>query len=325
MSVDYRSNEHPALPVLKKEQQSCSLPPEGEFVTVKEALFEARNAIDCALKKLPERLGDDTPLRKACLYALKGGKRFRAAVVLLLVQALGSGREVIDAAVAIECFHAASLIADDLPCMDDDNERRDKPSVHKAFGESTALLASYTLIAMGYELLSDAAEKLHQNGVSLEESARCCQLSVRSVSQCTGIQGACGGQYLDLFPPNYDEATLREILDRKTVTLFEISFVLGWLYGGGPVERLQDLKKLAYHFGMAFQIVDDLGDLEQDSERQGAVNLALAMGAEKAIDTLRDELNAYNEQLKALGLDNSKLIGLGELLLSKIPENLIPG
>jgi geranylgeranyl diphosphate synthase type II len=318
LNVDYGRDKDSEKPMSSRNPRNFSLPPEGEIVAVKGALSGARDVIDRALEELSGRLGPDTSLRQACLYSLEGGKRFRAAVVLLLAQALNPKREVIDAAVAIECFHAASLIADDLPCMDDDGERREKPAAHKAFGEATALLASYALIGAGYELLTDAADHLVKKcGVTAEEAAKCCLLAVRSVSHCTGIRGACGGQHIDLFPPDYSESTLREILDRKTVTLFEISFVLGWVFSGGDVAKLDDVKKLAYHFGMAFQIVDDLGDLEQDAQREGAVNLALAMGVEKAENTLREELRAYRAQLKALEIDTRELEGLALLLEAK--------
>lgn len=343
MKVDYvssrQSDEEPS-------KQGAAFPFKSLLASAKKGLGEARHVIDRALTSrdwLGSSPGSCQQLERACLYALQGGKRFRAAIVLLVVSAIekrtpkkGDGqiqklREPIqqDAvessalfagapvfpAIAVECFHAASLIADDLPCMDNDDKRREKPASHIAFGQAPALLSSYALIACGYELLADGADALARDGVMSEaEAAKRCQVSVRTVSRCTGIQGACGGQQLDLFPPDFTEPTLLEILDKKTVTLFEISFALGWLYGGGDLEALGDIQQLSYHFGMAFQIADDLGDLEQDREREGAVNLALAMGEASARKTLNEHVQAYCNLLKKLEIATPELTGLSALL-----------
>src|SRR5512146_3527868 len=101
-----------------------------------------------------ERMGEKNVLRDACEYALiHGGKRLRPLIVMMTADALGRGLDVMPAALSVEFFHTASLIADDLPCMDNDDFRRNVPSLHKAFGESVAILASYTLIAEGYGAL----------------------------------------------------------------------------------------------------------------------------------------------------------------------------
>ena len=205
-----------------------------------------------------EKMGEKTPLRDACGYSLlSGGKRFRPALVLMIAEAIGNC-DVMPAARSVEFFHTASLIADDLPCMDNDSMRRGIPSLHKAFGESTAILASYTLIAAGYGGIYENAEKMRlcpQFAQSADQRAVEC---LKSVTFCAGIQGATQGQFLDLFPPDSKVETLREIIYKKTVTLFEISFFLGWLFGGGDFSALPLLKKCAYHLGMAFQIADDL-------------------------------------------------------------------
>jgi geranylgeranyl diphosphate synthase type II len=113
------------------------------------------------VSKIEENLpafGPKSKLRDACEYALmNGGKRLRPAIVFMTAEALGFEVDVTQAALSIEYFHTASLVADDLPCMDDDDERRSKPSVHKAFGESEAILVSYALIAQCSGCLEKAA------------------------------------------------------------------------------------------------------------------------------------------------------------------------
>lgn len=252
-----------------------------------------------------------SPLSQACFYALEsGGKRFRPAIVYMVAEARGFGEHggLDEAAMAVEFFHTASLIADDLPCMDDDDERRGRPSLHKAFGESTALLASYALIAEGYGKLGE--------GARLAGVPEALLPALENVSKNTGAKGATGGQYLDLFPEDALPETVRKALAMKTGTLFEIAFVLGWLYSGGAAGRLSEVKEASRHFGMAFQIADDLSDSDDDSEAGRTVNLASALGKEHAARALRDEVEAFKLALDSLGLSGKELKPLVESLLN---------
>jgi geranylgeranyl diphosphate synthase type II len=244
-------------------------------------------------------------LSEACVYALlNGGKRFRPALVQMMSSALHKPGQADQAALAIEFFHTASLIADDLPCMDDDDERRSQPSLHRAFDEATALLVSYALISAGYGCLA-------QNGRNLGPSgAEICLLALENVATNTGIAGATGGQWLDLFPPAPTESALRDMMQRKTGALFEVAFVLGWLFGGGNPHKLDLVKRAAAHFGMAFQIADDLEDQEQDLKTQRS-NLAIVIGPKKAMEALESEMAGYQESLQILGIHTSDLARLG--------------
>lgn len=262
---------------------------------------------DIIEKKIQEDLsshfGDRTKLKEACEYALlNGGKRFRPSIVLMTADALKSENSVLDAALAVEYFHTASLIADDLPCMDDDDLRRNKPSTHIVFGESTALLASYALISAGYRLIAQNARG----------SDTLCLHALESATYNTGILGATGGQFIDLFPPDDSEETLKEILNKKTVTLFELAFSLGWIYGGGDLDKLDKIKELSYHFGMAFQIADDLDDISQDDDT--SVNLARLIGVSKAKETFQEELKAMHTLLKELSLNSQDFLAMTKAL-----------
>lgn len=257
---------------------------------------------EAQLRHYVEQLGSKSVLKDACQYALmSGGKRLRPILVLITAEAIGSC-DVMPVARSVEFFHTASLIADDLPCMDDDAMRRGNPTLHKAFGESTALLASYTLIAAGYGGIYENASIMKQYSpfeLSSEKRALKC---LEVVSRCAGIQGATQGQFLDLFPPDSSLETIREIIYKKTVTLFEISFVFGWLFGGGDFTQVPVLQACAYHLGMAFQIADDLEDDVQDASHARGVNITTVVGKEKAIVIFKEEMAALEACLKKASL-----------------------
>ncbi|PIS02524.1 MAG: polyprenyl synthetase family protein [Chlamydiae bacterium CG10_big_fil_rev_8_21_14_0_10_42_34] len=236
-------------------------------------------------------MGEKNQLRDACEYALlNGGKRLRPILVVMIADALDRGLNVMPVALSVEFFHTASLIADDLPCMDDDDERRNHPSLHKEFGESVAILASYALIAEGYG-------GIYRNSkMNPDADAMLC---LEAATRCAGIAGATNGQFLDLYPPDESLETVKKILYQKTVTLFEISFIFGWIFGGGNSDRLEEVKLCAYHLGMAFQIADDLIDGVQDV---GTINIAAACGREEAFRLFQEEISLFTESLKSLGL-----------------------
>jgi len=256
--------------------------------------YEIEQAIACLI----EEMGTESLLEKACAYALQtNGKRFRPIIVYLIAQALNSPFDVMPSALASEVLHTASLIADDMPCMDNENERRNKATLHKVYGESIALLASYTLISKGYELVCDNSNKVASQG--FKEPEKACVVAIKQMSQAAGLSGATNGQFLDLYPPDNSIETIIKIMEQKTITLFEMSFVLGWIFGGGNLDQLEDLKKCAYHFGLAFQIADDLQDVQQDSKE---INIAVKLGVTEAKNWFYKEINLFTEKMKSLNL-----------------------
>lgn len=270
--------------------------------------------------KLRQRLNLISPkdkLWEACEYAvMNGGKRFRPLITMLVAEALGHQADVAQVALSIEFFHTASLVADDLPCMDDDDERRHKPSVHKVYGETVALLVSYALIAAGYEGIALNGRLIKDSRLAFASTSdSLVALSLENAGYNTGLLGATGGQFLDICPPDLTWPTLRTILHKKTVTLFEIAFVFGWLFGGGKAEYLPSVKKCASHFGMAFQISDDIGDVQQDAENGRTVNVAAVFGVDTAEKMFHEEIQGYQKLLKELRLDTKELVGLGDWLL----------
>lgn len=264
--------------------------------------FFYRDRIEQEIARSILFFGEKTKLRDACEYALtNGGKRFRPLIVILVAEALGNGLNVYDAALAVEFFHTASLIADDLPCMDNDDERREKPSTHKVYGESIALLGSYALITAGFEKIGANARVMKESLAPFcHFSDHACVLALESATHCSGILGATGGQFLDLFSPNQSLETIKQVIYKKTVTLFEVSFVLGWLFGGGDVSQLDKIKSAAYHFGMAFQIADDLGDLIQDEKKQREISIARLIGKERGLLLFEEEMRHFRRELQEL-------------------------
>lgn len=284
-------------------------PPKMKLDTL---LASYQKRIESAIEQHIQAMGPKNILRDACAYVLATpGKRLRPALVLMVQEMLNPSFDVIPSALAIEFFHTASLIADDLPCMDDDDERRNRPSAHKMFGEATALLASYALIAEGYGLIAKNAAAIPSKQDTI------LQLALENSTFNTGIFGATGGQLYDLMPPDRSEATIRRIIHMKTTSLFEISFVFGWLFGGGEPGCLEDIKKAAGHFGLLFQMLDDLDDYERDLRERG-LNIAVELGIQKTKDLFADEMSAFRRSLQHLGIKSGSL-----LILSDIMESMI--
>jgi geranylgeranyl diphosphate synthase type II len=276
-------------------------------------------SIEEKIRQEISNLGPKNSVRDACEYALlNGGKRFRPALALMIADALGYGMDVFQAALGIEYFHTASLIADDLPCMDNDDERRNKPSVHRIYGETTALLATYALISAGYACIAKNANsiKLTPHPYAFK-SDYLCVLALENAAYNTGLYGATGGQFLDLYPKDNSRDVLLDSIRKKTVTLFEISFVFGWLFGGGDPTRLNLVKQSAAHFGMAFQIADDIDDREQDLINSRSINTANLFGVDLAEKMFHEELSSFYLTLAQLQLDGGDIKNLG-LLLAKV-------
>jgi geranylgeranyl diphosphate synthase, type II len=293
------------------------MPKLNEFVLLNKYQQQIALAIN---EKLPLFFNSKSLLHEACAYALStGGKRIRPCLVLMVAKALGWGADVTFGALGIEFFHTASLVADDLPSMDDDDERRNQPSVHKKFGEGAALLVTYALIAAGYECIVKNTAVIKSSKYPFShQSDYLGMLALENATYNTGFNGATGGQFLDIAPPDLSLETLKEIIHKKTSSLFEISFVFGWLFGGGDPQLLPQVKRAASHFGLAFQIADDLGDQEQDLINERKVNMANVFGRKAAIEMFHVEICAFLESLRNLNISSSDLVLLADCLSKEI-------
>ena len=191
-----------------------------------------RQLLEKHLESLLSTVGK-SPLGGACAFALQnGGRRIRPALVLIISEAFGKGAKPLDAACAAEYSHTASLIADDLPIMDNAMMRRNKPALHIATNKTPQSLATYALISQGYDLIRKEAAQCKWRADLIF------QMAIENATYNTGIDGATGG-HIDLFPGEMSEAKASELMRKKTGTLFELSFVFGWLFGGGEISELQ--------------------------------------------------------------------------------------
>jgi farnesyl diphosphate synthase len=195
--------------------------------------------------------------------AIGGGKRLRPLLVLASAQLFAVDRQcAIRAGAAVEAIHVYSLIHDDLPCMDDDDMRRGKPTVHKAFDEATAVLAGDALHAMAFEWLGDAATHADPF-VRIELCAE--------LARAAGPAGMAGGQMMDLMAAegDFDLPTVTRLQQMKTGALIAYSLEAGAILGRVAPEGRTALRAYARDIGLAFQIVDDLIDVEGDAETAG--------------------------------------------------------
>ena len=193
---------------------------------------------------------------------LDGGKRLRPLLVLAACQAVAGAREAaLRAAVSVELIHAYSLVHDDMPCMDNDVLRRGKPTVHVRYGEAQAMLAGDAMQALAFEVLTPEA------GVDPALQARLCALLARSA----GHAGMAGGQAIDLASIGMplDERALRDMHRRKTGALLQASVLMGAACGRCEPRAWDALSDYGAALGLAFQVVDDILDVTQESHTLG--------------------------------------------------------
>jgi len=223
---------------------------------------------DSYLSALLEFPGDGIPPRlvEAMSYSLSaGGKRLRPALCLAAAERCGARADAaMPMAMAHEFIHTASLIHDDLPCMDDDDLRRGHPTNHKVFGECMAVLAGDSLMiwAFGYALSG-----VIESGVPAERAAR----AVAYLSDASGPAGMCGGQVLDTDPLSRGDSDdfVYRIAGAKTAALIRASVVTGAMLGDADEDALMRYGDYGTHLGLAFQIVDDILDVTGSAEELG--------------------------------------------------------
>lgn len=218
--------------------------------------------------------------------AIGGGKRVRPLLLTATAELLGVARTpAVNAACAIEAIHSYSLIHDDLPCMDDDAMRHGKPSVHAAYGEAVAVLAGDSLHALAFDILTHP-DTSTDPFVQAE--------LVAALARASGHEGMAGGQMMDIVAEEetYDLAQVTRLQQLKTGALLAASVEMGAILGRLPPEGRAPLRAYARDIGLAFQIADDLLDVEGDEElagkalrkdaAQGKATFVTLMGADKA-------------------------------------------
>ncbi len=208
---------------------------------LKERFTENISLLDAKINAVFSNI-KDSQLKEAMLYSLNnGGKRIRPFLVIEVARAFGEvNDDVITCALAVELIHTFSLIHDDLPALDNDDERRGKPTSHKKFDEATAILAGDALYNLAFEIIPEKYTKI--------------------IATACGANGLIGGQMMDLYNPPECVRDIDEIHSLKTGALFDACCKLGLLEAGKDKDVL---KKFVYYFGILFQITDDILDANE--------------------------------------------------------------
>ena len=260
-------------------------------------------------------------LYEAMRYAaIGGGKRLRPLLVVAACGLFRVDRErSLRVGLAVECIHAYSLIHDDLPCMDDDDLRRGKPTVHRAYDEATAVLAGDALLALAFEILGDRAMP-----VSGDIRAEL----VFELARAAGASGMAGGQMLDLFSAEaLDLDAITRLQRLKTGALIGWCVEAGAIMGQASPEARTSLRGYAHCLGLAFQIADDLLDHDGDEARvgkklrkdddQGKVTFVTMLGVERARRQSRLLVDQAVEHLQDFGSDSALLAAIARFAVSR--------
>lgn len=251
--------------------------------------------IDNICSKINQRLdelipGSDT-LTQAMRYSLlSNGKRIRPILTILTSEMLGTTLAfALDAACAIEMVHTYSLIHDDLPCMDNDDFRRGKPSLHRAFPEAIALLAGDALLTEAFKVIAESK--------SLSDTQIARLISI--LSKRVGKDGMVGGQVIDMLSEDLEisEELFIEMDQKKTGELFSCSLEFGAILSNASNPIQENLRQVGLYFGLAYQIQDDLLDLNKATEKKSLVYL---LGTKKAQDLLTRSLQSIHQHLLIL-------------------------
>lgn len=292
------------------------LPEMRETMDLKKYLTDMRQLIDDHLGRyLPPEDELPSSIHSSMRYSVfAGGKRVRPILMLAACEAVGGDRRMaMPAACAMEMIHTYSLIHDDLPAMDNDDFRRGNPTNHKVFGEATAILAGDALLTEAFILLS-RPENAETSGPGVLAKV------IHEIALCSGSRGMIGGQVVDMESEGRKEidlATVQYIHTHKTGALIRASVKTGALLGGAGDEDLAAMVRYGESIGLAFQIADDILDIEGTTEQigkdagsdqaRGKATYPAVMGlaeskrrAAELVATALDALSSFDEKAEPL-------------------------
>jgi len=285
-----------------------------------------RSAIDAELTRVLPPASEELspPLGDAVRYALAGpGKRLRGMLVLAAYRAVGGMGDAASLAAAVETLHAYSLVHDDLPCMDDDDVRRGRPTTHRAFGVTAATVAGVAMIPLGMRAAVRACDALHCG-------ADATRAILRELAVAVGARGMIGGQLADIVAEETvveSELALDSIHRRKTGALIAACARVGALAAGGDAAAVDTLGAFATDLGLAFQIVDDVLDVTRTSVELGKTagrDVALgkstypaAVGVDAAMARATALVHDGCDRLARAGLLTPALQRLADLVITR--------
>lgn len=289
-------------------------------------LEDRRELVDRALDDvLPKVDNTFSLLHRAMRYSLfAGGKRVRPILAMEAAEVVGCDRgAVLPLAVALECIHTYSLVHDDLPAMDNDDLRRGKPTLHKAFGEAIAILAGDALLTFAFEVMSSPASRRLFRPEQL--------LAVlHELAFASGSRRLIGGQFLDISNENkdVDTETVECIVANKTTALIRASLTCGARLGGGSQEEIEILGQYGNNLGFAFQIRDDLLDIDGDcsmlgkavkkDQQRGKATFPMLLGKERAREMMQDHIETALDVVRPLGPRTEMLVQLAAYIGKRV-------
>ena len=269
------------------------------------ALEQGRARAERALEQEAANLRGPARLLEGMRYAVLGaGKRVRPALAFAVAEAAG-GEDAIpraqSAGIGLEWIHAYSLAHDDLPALDNDDMRRGRPSLHKAFDEPLAILVGDALQAEAFRLAAQ------DDGVGRDATTRARQ--VLSLATAAGAVGMVGGQVLDMFGTLESVEAMREMHALKTGALFVAACEIGAIAAGLDDARTERWARFGAVVGLAFQLSDDMLDLAEvdDSAHEADVNLALRLGYESSLKLVADDCDEARAILREAGIESGAL------------------
>ena len=291
-------------------------------MTLAEYVVEQQIRIDGELKRLvPPESAPPESIHKAMRYSLfAGGKRIRPILCIAAAQAISDSPAGIEsAACALELIHTYSLIHDDLPALDNDDLRRGRPTCHKVFGEALAILAGDALLTLAFQVLAQ-----------LDCEPTCKTSLIAELALASGtVDGMIGGQVHDLQGEGKHPtaALLEAIHHAKTGALLKASLRIGGIYAGADENQLQALSCYGEHIGLAFQIVDDVLDIEQPSEalgktagkdaRQQKITFPAVYGLERSREMAEQERVASHLALRSFDERAERLRELADYIVRR--------
>lgn len=282
-----------------------------------------KQLLESELRTLVEKLNAPPSIKEAMHYSLEaGGKRIRPLLLFATLDAFGiDPKKGLLAAAAIEMIHTYSLIHDDLPSMDNDDLRRGKPTNHKVFGEAIAILAGDALLTYSFEVMGKIPSEIASSDTKLQ--------LVIEMAKAAGTEGMVGGQVADMEGEGKSLGLeeLEYIHIHKTGKLLKYSVVAGALLSGANQDQVDKLSKFAHHLGLAFQIQDDILDLEGNQELLGKPvgsdtsnqksTYPQLLSIEGAKTELQKQLDLSKDYLEKTGLNTNLLHEIAVLVASR--------
>ena len=290
-------------------------------------LREKKKIIDSALEHyFPKDTDFPLSLRQAIRHSLfAGGKRIRPILAIATFDAAGGkGNAILPFACALEMIHTYSLIHDDPPAIDDDDFRRGKPTCHKVFGEAIAILTGDALLTEAFQLMTHGD---HVHGIVCGEKG--VLDLVNRVAQAAGISGMVGGQVIDIESEGkeVDFATLQYIHTHKTGAMIRVSVQTGARLGGVESEAFNAFTRYGERIGLAFQIADDVLDVEGDTERLGKnvgsdqekkkATYPALLGMEESKKRARELMGLAIESLNPFGTEADPLRAIARFIVAR--------